>query len=202
MLGLQKNKIRNFYVDIKLKRIALVTVLGSTTIAGGYYFASPFLAIQGLRSSFLSKNADQVNKYIDYPALQSDLKAQLGVIMLKSMQSDPEMAANPFSGFAVAIITPMVNSMVDTYVTPSGMRIILESSATKQSGANHDQTAQNLFDRKLEFDKALEKTSFGYEGFNKFQLTATADDGKKTKLLFHRQGFADWKLKAVVLPHP
>jgi hypothetical protein len=61
MLGLQKNKIRNFYVDIKLKRIALVTVLGSTTIAGGYYFASPFLAIQGLRSSFLSKNADQVN---------------------------------------------------------------------------------------------------------------------------------------------
>ena len=187
-------------MDSKLKRVAIVAIFGSAAIAGGYFFASPFLAIQGLRSGFLSKNADQVSKYIDYPALQADLKAQLGVMMLKSLQNDPEMAANPFSGFAMAMITPMVNSMVDTYVTPSGMKTILESSAIDQSGANQDQTTQNLVARKREFDKALDKTSMGYEGLEKFQLTATADDGKKTKLLFNRQGFADWKLKAVVLP--
>ena len=189
-------------MDSKLKPIAIAAVLGAISISGGYYLASPFLAIQGLRSGFLSKNADQVNRYIDYPALQVDLKAQLGAMMLKSMQSDPEMAANPFSGFALAMITPMVNSMVDTFVTPSGMKTILESSAADQSGANQDQTTQNLVDRKREFDKALEKTSMGYEGLNRFQLSATAEDGKTTKLLFNRQGFADWKLKAVVLPQP
>lgn len=189
-------------VDRKTKRIALALAIGSVTAVGGYYLASPFLAIQELRTGFLSKNADQVNQYIDYPSLQSDLKAQLGSMMLKTMQSDPEMAANPFSGFAMAMITPMVNSIVDTYVTPSGMKTILEAPSTQQSSASPDQTAQNLVERKREFDKALQKTTMGYDGLHKFQLTATADDGKKTKLVFNRQGFAEWKLNSVILPQP
>lgn len=184
----------------KAKRIALAVAIGSVAAAGGYYLASPYLAIQGLRSGFLSRNADQVNQYIDYPSLQSDLKAQLGLMMLRNMQSDPEMAANPFSGFAMAMITPMVNSMVDTYISPSGMKSFLEASSTQQSSASQEQTAQNLIEQKKEFDKALQKTSMGYDGLNKFQLTATADDGKKTKLVFNRQGFAEWKLKSVILP--
>jgi len=189
-------------VDRKAKHIALSVAIGSVASVGGYYLASPYLAIQGLRNGFLSRNADQVNQYIDYPSLQSDLKAQLGTIMLKSMQSDPEMVANPFSGFAMAMITPMVNSMVDTYVTPSGMKSVLEASTTQQSGTIQDQTTQNLVERKKEFDKALQKTSMGYDGLNKFQLTATADDGRITKLVFNRQGFSEWKLKSVVLPQP
>jgi hypothetical protein len=189
-------------VDRKTKRIAVAVAAGSVAAVGGYYLVSPFLAIQGLRNGFLSRNTDQVNQYIDYPSLQSDLKAQLGSMMLKSMQTDPEMAANPFSGFAMAMITPMVNSIVDTYVTPSGMKTVLEASSTQESGASQDQTAQNLVERKKEFDKALQKTTMGYDGLNKFQLTATGDDGKKTKLVFNRQGFAEWKLNSVILPQP
>lgn len=189
-------------MDRKAKRIALAVAIGSAASVGGYYLASPYLAIQGLRNGFLSRNADQVNQYIDYPSLQSDLKAQLGSMILKSMQGDPEMAANPFSGFAMGMITPMVNSMVDTYVTPSGMKLVLEASTTQQSGTIQDQTAQNLVERKKEFDKALQKASMGYDGLNKFQLTATADDTIITKLVFNRQGFAEWKLKSVVLPQP
>ncbi len=180
----------------------MAVAIGSVSVVGGYYLASPFLAIQGFRSGFLSKNAAQVNQYIDYPSLQSALKAQLGSMMLKTMQSDPEMAANPFSGFGMAMITPMVNSMVDTYVTPSGMKTILEASSTQQSGASQDQTAQKLVERKREFDQALQKTTMGYDGLNKFQLTATADDGKKIKLVFNRQGVAEWKLKSIILPQP
>lgn len=190
------------FVDQKAKRTALALAIGSVAAVGGYYLTSPYIAIQGLKSGFLSKNADQVNQYIDYPSLQSDLKAQLGLMMLRSMQADPEMAANPSSGFAMAVITPMVNSMVDTYITPSGMRSILEAGSLQQTGAIQDQTAQNLVERKKEFDQALQKTSMGYDGLNKFQLTATADGGKKTELVFNRQGFAEWKLKSVILPQP
>jgi len=108
------------------------------------------------------------------------------------------MASNPFAGFAIGMITPMINSMVDTYITPSGMRTIFESSASGQN--DDDQTVQALADRKKEFDKNLQKTTMGYEGIDQFQLTATSDDNKKTKFLFNRQGFADWKLKTIVLP--
>lgn len=187
-------------MELKRRRITISAIFGSALIAGTYYLASPFLAIQALRNGFIAKNADEVNKYIDYPALQADLKVQLGAMMVKSMQSDPEMAANPFSGIAMAMITPMVNSMVDTYVTPSGMKTILASSKYDQGGADQDQTARSLVERKRDFDKALEQISMGYEGLDKFQLSATAEDGKRTKLIFSRQGFADWKLKAIVLP--
>lgn len=185
-----------------MKRIAVAVSVGSIAAVGGFYIASPFLAIQGMRNGFLSRNADQVNQYIDYPSLQSDLKTQLGSMMLKSMQTDLEMAANPFSGFAIAMITPLVNTMVDTYVTPSGMKTILESNATQESDTAQDQTTQNLVERKKEFDKALQKTAMGYDGLDKFRLTATGDDGKNIKLIFNRQGFAEWKLKSVILPQP
>lgn len=184
----------------KFKRIGISAACVTAVIGGGYYLASPYLAIQELRNGFLSRNADQVNKYIDYRALQEDLKPQLGAMMLRSMQNNPEIAANPFSGFAAALVTPVVNSMVDTYITPSGMRAILESSASEQGDISQDQTAQNLIEGKREFDKALEKISMGYKGLNEFQLTASVNDGKKIKLLFSRQGFAGWQLKAVVLP--
>ena len=177
-----------------VKIAAAVTAL----VAGVYYIASPYLAINRLRDGFLSKNADQVSKYIDYPTLREDLKAQLGAAAIKNFQNDPQMASNPFAGFAIGMITPMINSMVDTYITPSGMRTIFESSASGQN--DDDQTVQALADRKKEFDKNLQKTTMGYEGIDQFQLTATSDDNKKTKFLFNRQGFADWKLKTIVLP--
>ena len=48
-------------VDRKAKRIALAVAIGSVAAAGGYYLASPYLAIQGLGSGFLCRNVDQVN---------------------------------------------------------------------------------------------------------------------------------------------
>jgi hypothetical protein len=92
----------------------------------------------------------------------------------------------------------MVNAMVDSYVTPSGMKTVMALSSGEQ--ASQDETSQNLAERAKDLNEALKKTSFGYEGLDKFGVTATGDDGAKTKLVFARSGFADWKLKGVVLP--
>lgn len=171
--------------------------LGAALIAG-YYFASPLLAINAIKSGFANKDADKVSQYIDYPALREDLKGQLMAAALKNMQNDPEMNSNPFSGIAAAIVGPFVNAMVDSYVTPSGMKTVMALSSGEQ--ASQDETSQNLAERAKDLNDALKQTSFGYEGLDKFGVTATGDDGAKTKLVFVRSGFADWKLKGVVLP--
>jgi hypothetical protein len=113
---------------------------------------------------------------------------------IKNMQSDPEMSSNQFSGFAAA----MVNAMIDSYVTPSGMKTVMALSSGEL--ASQDETSQNLAERAKDLNEALKKTSFGYEGLDKFGVTATGDDGATTKLVFARAGFADWKLKGVILP--
>jgi hypothetical protein len=170
----------------------------AVALTAGYYFASPLLAMNDLKNAFLSKNADKVNRYIDYPTLREDLKGQLMASAIRNMQSDPEMSSNPFAGFAAAMVGPMVNAMVDSYVTPSGMKTVMALSAGQE--ASQDETSKNLAERAKDLDEALKKTSFGYEGLNTFYLTATGDGGDKTKLVFARSGFADWKLKGVVLP--
>jgi len=184
----------------KAGEIRSISAIVAALLAGGYYLASPYLAVKGASEGFASKNAEQVNKYIDYPALQSSLKSQLGAIMLESMRNDPKMADNPFSDFAAVMITPIVNTMVDTYVTPNGMKLVLGSAKLDQGGANKGQQNLNLAEKIKEFKEALENTSMGYEGLDKFQLTAKGDDGKKIQLLLDRRGFSDWKINAVVLP--
>ena len=167
-------------------------------LTAGYYFVSPLLAINDLKNAFLSNNADKASRYIDYPALREDLKGQLIASAIKNMQSDPEMSANPFSGFAVAMVGPMVNAMVDSYVTPSGMKTIMSLSAGQET--TQDETSLNLAERAKDLNQALKRTSFGYEGLDTFHLIATGEGGDKTKLVFARSGFADWKLKGVALP--
>jgi hypothetical protein len=170
----------------------------AVVLTAGYYFASPLLAMNDLKSAFLDKNADKVNRYIDYPSLREDLKGQLMAAAIKDMQADPEMNDNPFAGLVAAMVGPLVNAMVDSYVTPSGMKTIMALSTGQE--VSQDETSKNLVERAKELDEALKKTSFGYEGLDTFYLTATGDDGDQTKLLFARSGFADWKLKGVVLP--
>jgi hypothetical protein len=192
------------WTGIRLSQISLAAaVIG--LIAGGYYLVSPYLAVQGLRNGFLSRNADQVSEYIDYQALREDLKSQLIATALKDMQNDSQMAGNPFSGLATAMITPMITSWIDTYVTPSGVKALFESSSA--DGSDPNQTKQNLAERKKDFEKALKESSMGYEGIDRFQLASppisvpgNSLDGQVVKYIFYRQGFASWKLKTVVLP--
>jgi hypothetical protein len=99
----------------------------------------------------------------------------------------------------------MITSMIDTHVTPSGVKALFESSSA--DGSDPNQTKQTLTERKKDFEKALKESSMGYEGVDRFQLTSPpisvpghSLDGKVVKYIFYRQGFASWKLKTVVLP--
>lgn len=187
-------------MTIPIKKAALYGASAIALACGSYYLASPYLAVNGLRNAFVTRNSEEASKYIDYPSLQSDLKQQIGAIMLKNMQSDPEMANNPFSSIAVAMITPMVNSMVDAYVTPAGLKMILETSPRVQANGGQEQMTANLAEQAKAFNEALKKTSMSYEGLNKFKVSASGADGQTTTLFFNREGFADWKIKSMILP--
>lgn len=189
----------------KSKKVLTIAAVSAPLVLASYYLVSPYLAVKALKDGIIARDTERLNKIIDYPALQSDLKAQLGAMMLREMQNDPEMAANPFAGFATAFITPMVNSLVDTYVTPSGLKMIFDSSSARPSSSSSgppDEDAKALVERGNEFKEALAKTSMGYENLDKFQLSAVGNDGKKIVLLLYRQGFAVWKLRSVILPQP
>jgi hypothetical protein len=169
--------------------IGAVIALGT---AFAYYLASPLLAANSLKNAVISKNADEANKYIDYSALRENLKAELTAHAMKQMQQDPEMASNPFNGFAFAMVGPMVNAMVDNYITPSGMKTIMKFASDPSSAT--DDTSRNIAEKVASTDKMLKETSMGYDGLDKFQVLYKNQDGTKGKLVFNRKGFAGWNL--------
>jgi hypothetical protein len=183
----------------KLKKIGIAATIAIVIAGAGYYLVSPYLAIQSIKRSFLAKNIDQLNTYIDYPALRENIKPQMEAIVLQSMKDDPSLDGNPFAGLTDFFVGPMINSMVDEYVSPSGLEIFID---TEILDANESQEAQNSIVAQGSFENALDEISMGYNDLNSFQATLTADDDRELHLLFNREGFATWKLKSVILPQP
>lgn len=175
-------------------------VIGAIAVLGAglsYYLASPFLAVNGLRNAVLSKNAEDANKYVDYPALRENLKAELTAHAMKEMQQDPEMADNPFSGLAMAVVGPMVSAMVDGFITPSGMKTIMQLASDPSSAS--DDTSRGIAERIAGANQTLKDTSMGYEGLDKFRVSYKNEDGTQGRFVFSRTGFADWKLTNIDL---
>ena len=183
------------------KRIAITGLSLACTGVFGYWLASPYFAIHEIKSGAQGRDADKVIKYIDFPAVRDDLKAQLIGIMTKNMQTDPEMASNPFAGLAAAFVVPMVNSMIDTYVTPSGIKGLMSSAPQDQATAPTGNPIESAMkEQSAELKETLSGASLNYDGLNRFIVTSKTPEGKEVSLKFNRFGFADWKLVSIGLP--
>jgi len=187
--------------------IAVAGVIAATglTVAcagvAGAWLASPYLAIHEIRSGARERDPDRIIRHIDFPALREDLKAQLIGIMTRKMQSDPGMAANPFSGLAAVIVVPMVNSMIDAYITPSGIKGMIYATAPSQAPSRSNNPLESTLQRlPSELNDTLSSASLNYNGFNRFVVTSKTDAGKNVRFKFNRSGFADWKLVSIELP--
>jgi len=185
-----------------MKRIAAAGIGAGciTALAAGWYLLSPFAAVSGCRNAIIELNSERASECINFPVLRENLKSELPALLAKQMQQDPEMQANPFASFGMALIMPMVSAMVDAYVTPAGLRTAFEIAKSSQSGkgaSTGDDGEAAAANRSAELSESLKKSSLGYKGFNKFQVTGTNNDGSTITLIFNRQGFADWKLSRI-----
>lgn len=185
-----------------MKRVAIAGISAGaiSALAGGWYLLSPFAAVSGCRNAIVDLDARKAAGCVDFPVLRENLKSEVPALITKQMQDDPEMRDNPFASIGMALVVPIVSGMIDTYVTPAGLRTAFEmAKANQTNGATGGETEgeQAASSRSAELSTSLRNSSLGYEGLNTFQVTGTNDDGSKIKLLFNRHGFAGWKLSSI-----
>jgi len=171
-----------------------------SALAAGWYLVSPFAAVNGCRNAIVELNAEKAVECVDFPVLRENLKEEVPAIIAKRMQEDPEMRDNPFASIGMALVVPFVSGMIDAYVTPAGLRSAFEMAKNEQTTGDASSEAegeQAAAERSKELSTSLQKSSLGYENLNTFQVTGTNDDGTKVKLMFKRQGFAEWKLSGI-----
>lgn len=158
-----------------------------------WIYASPYLAVQGVKKAVKNGDAVALADYVNFPALKESLKASFTAQMTKSMG---KMKDNPFSALGVGMANALINPMIDALVSPEGLSGMMnghpnianlkeEKIQEARSGANDDEPIVKM----------------GYESFNRFTVKASdkSNPTLEITMVFLRDGLS-WKLSAIKFP--
>jgi len=156
----------------------------------GYVAAGPYLTVSAIKTGIVENDSEKLYENIEFPTLRQNIKEQLNTTMMKNM--DTEMKDNPFSAFAVDLVTTMVDGMVDSFVTPSGLAALMESEKLNE-GENGSNTPPP------KKDNLFKNARFSYDSMSKFSIWVPNDKGEEARFVLKREGFS-WKLVNLVIP--
>lgn len=173
------------------RHLPLVAVGLLAVIAGALYYG-PHWTLYRMRAAVESRDAPAFSSHVDFPALREDVKGQLMIKMASVMQKD-EMKNNPFAGLGQMLAVGMVNQMVETFVSPAGVMMMMsEGKASVQKDAP-------AVPPPIGSGKEAPKYDVSYTDWSTVVLRST-DVSAAGAFVLKRQGLFSWKLAAVQLP--
>ena len=98
------------------KMIDVLCVLAIIAIAA-YWFTSPYFTVRSLRAAIVDADEQALGEKIDFPVLRQNLKDQLKSGMDRWFLEE----GNPEAVAAMALGQPMIDRLIDVYVTPAGL---------------------------------------------------------------------------------
>ena len=184
-----------------MNKKVLTCAVVAIALGGVSSYASPYSTICQMPSAIEKHDSNKFSQYVDYPALRENLKAQL-LLSLKDKMQGPEMKDNPFAGLGQLIGLAMVDTIVDTLVSPAGVMALMAG----ERPANH-----NLTERprppppapdgpRKEATKDALRYDVSFEGWDLAQATATKEDGEPIVADFRREGLWSWRSVGIKIP--
>ena len=172
-----------------MKRL-IAAVAALAILFAGAYFGSAYLAARHFKQAALSADADQLDAAVDFPAVRDSLKSQMSAIMMRKLQTAPEMKGNPFAGLGMMLAPVIIDKAVDAYGTPDGI-----SAMVKGQKPGGDAPKDINPDVKADYD---------WVSADRFRVKMT---NRKTSAegpsqLFERRGLFTWRLIKFELPLP
>ena len=165
--------------------VASGLISGGVLATGAYWYASPYLAVNSIREAIAQKDGERLNQYVDYPQLRDDLKAYV-VSSLRQAAADASSgdADDGFAALGTALVIPIANTLIDSYLTSEVVEGLIESSAASPAAPSSNTSANpfSIPDIQGEIAKGkqqVEKTinqmadvEMRYRGMNQFQCLA------------------------------
>jgi hypothetical protein len=184
----------------KTSRTTAIAVVIGVAAIGAYWYWSPLIAMNSMKSAAEERDADVFNQYVDYPSVRESLKGQfnarlMGALGESSRGSQMEQGA---AAFGAMLGAALVGSAIDAMVRPEVvMRAMSEGRLQNPmetgeggSGANAEQDRVEWTLERKGVDRVL---AFG-------RSEAEEDPAARVAFVFDRQGFAGWKLTEIRLP--
>lgn len=168
----------------------LIIIIGLLVVMAGYLYASPYLALNGIKNAAQTKDADKLSGYIDFPSVKQSIKDQVKVHFAKEMIASENN--DGFEALGAMLATAMIDPLVDGLITPDGIALMLqgEDLNSKESSSTQEQSTKN--------NNVDYKTS--YTSFNSFQVEIDNPEKEDAaKIIMHRDGLS-WKVTRIDLP--
>ncbi len=164
----------------------LIAALAAVLIAGaGWYFASPALAMSGLRDAAMAGDKDELKERIDFPAVKESLKSQVKARMMAEAAKQKD---NPMAGLGAMFAMAMIDPLIDGLISPDAIKAMVERGKLGKPDAEAQEP-------KPEPKWAIERS-----GLDTFRAVPESQDGKPSpKLVFKRDGLS-WRLVDIEIP--
>ncbi|KLD77556.1 DUF2939 domain-containing protein [Xanthomonas hyacinthi] len=162
---------------------------------GGYVAAGPYLAIRGISQALEQRDAAALERYVDFPTLRVNLKAQVDDALLR--RAGPELQAGLFGGALLSLAGSVSGIGVDAMVTPAGIGALLQGDALWKR-ASGDTVGGDSYAAPRP-PQPLRQAEHRFESTSRFVATLHTADGTAVPCVFTRDGLR-WKLSNILLP--
>jgi len=156
----------------------------------GYAAAGPFIVVHRLGTAIQNHDSEGLSDNIDFPSLRSNLKEQFSALMMKTLVTEPAKQ-NAFAALGTMLASKMVDTMVDSMITPSGLANLM---AGKQTSGGSDQV-----NAPTSHADPFEGSRYSFDSFSKFSIRKASNDGGEVRFVFTRAELT-WRLSNIVLP--
>lgn len=158
-------------------------VVAVLALAGAWYWFSPGYAMQQLREAAVAGDKQELAERVDFPAVRESLKNQFKVAMMAKLKEDQD---NPFAGLAAMMVGPMIDGLLETAISPEGVKGLVEHGKFQKQG----ETATG----------PEAKWNIERDGLNRFRVTPEVEQGENAPtIVFIRDGLG-WKMVDIELP--
>ncbi len=198
---------------------AIVIVLAAIVVFAvlAYAYATPYLVLDRLKQAADARDAETVDRYVDYPALRASLKQQLTELLSRRVES--QKREHPLAAFGALVGMALIGPLVDNYATPDGVAALLNGmpprgepseallppapppspstgEAASAPAAPPGQAASAL----PEQPQAPKRVGARYRGIDEFAVTYRHDAASAPySVILRRNGWFSGKLTAVDL---
>lgn len=99
-----------------------------------FYVASPYLVMQKLYDGVMRMDADVIERHVEFPALRESLKEQANAYLATRLPKAQNGRPSLFGAAGLVMLPKVVEALVDAYVTPTGMRQVLDQATVRVDG--------------------------------------------------------------------
>ena len=206
------------------KHALLAAVLLLVLLLGGYFVASPWVALVRFKEDARARRTEKMADYVNFPAVQASLKAQMRNKIKAEVgrQDDDFAAATQILGAAVANL--VLDPVVEKVASPQGMVAIMNGenplpglnkldiavqppaqtappapTPPQPNASPHAQAPGTASDAGAQPAQARRQWRLSYTGLNQAVIRAVPAEEDAPYLVMQRKGLFGWQVVDVQL---